>query len=232
MTQGGRDVVQRSSTFGVNEASVLHNQSCGLVVDESLGEWQGRTEWAEEWCCTKPSMKPSTWMNEQWTTTTVCRAYAFVCVHAHVWREGDVVNSGSDVQRWGVRSWSLYLRACRAQTDVSLKSGRNTYVSVYVFVDVWVYVCVCGTLDSASVNSGLEEKLSHTCTPFRWAKSSLCFCFLPRQNTPQKIRPLFLKYFVISLQSLWLANQVTTSKRKEVRAPPLPSASTWCTRTA
>lgn len=41
-------MAQRSSTFGLNEASVLHNQSCGLVVGWSLREWQGRREWAEE----------------------------------------------------------------------------------------------------------------------------------------------------------------------------------------
>lgn len=35
---------QKSSTFGLNEASVLHNQSCGLAVDGSLGEWQGKRE--------------------------------------------------------------------------------------------------------------------------------------------------------------------------------------------
>lgn len=35
---------QKSITFGLNEASVLHNHSCGLVVDGALGEWQGRRE--------------------------------------------------------------------------------------------------------------------------------------------------------------------------------------------
>lgn len=77
MTQGGWNVAR--CTFGLNEVNVLHNQSCGLVVGKSLREWQWRREWDEEWCGTKPRMKPSTWMNEQWTTATVCRAHT----HTH-----------------------------------------------------------------------------------------------------------------------------------------------------
>lgn len=166
MTQESWNVVQKSSTFGLNETSVLHNQSCGLVVDESLREWQGMREWAEEWCCTKPNMNPSTWMNEQWTTTTVC------CVRICVW-------------------------VCVCAACVSLEAGRQCWCWCEVLSIVpkgmqctdwrqfeeWqerrckcLHVCVCATLDAASLNSGVWRKaLTHP----QKEKRALCvFCFL------------------------------------------------------
>lgn len=93
-------------------------------------------------------------------------------------------------------------------------------LSVYLYVDVGVYVCVCVTLDAASVISGLEEKLPHT-YPEKWQRA-LCVFFPPEEKHTPKNQTT-LSQTLCDLTPVTVAHTSTYDiKRKSQRAFPVP----------
>lgn len=115
----------------------------GLWSTSPSGNGREGEKWAEKRCCTKPNMKPFTWMNEQWTTTTVCRAHALECAWHMI---GGNVNAGSDTWRCRPSSLAAY---GRAQDVTSVRDVPKTQ-------SVCLCVHTCWIIESATAFAQLQ----------------------------------------------------------------------------
>lgn len=104
-----------------------------------------------------------------------------------------------------------------------------------------VGMCVCLCDLGCSICEFRAWRKAQTHTPFERAKSSLCFCFLQRQNTPPKKSDHFVSNTTWS-HSSHCGSQIKLQHQKEEAREPflpflpflpcLPSYSTYCTMTA
>lgn len=133
---------------------------------------------------------PHEWMNNEQPPLCAVRMH-----FARVPRDDDNASAGSDVQRWGERCWSLCWKVCGARTDVGPRSGNGADVSIYARLDARAFAWPW------TQHLWIQGLKQSSRTPSEREKSSLCFCFLLKQNTPPEIRPLCLTPVAVAWKS-------------------------------